>query len=359
MTHSPRPSRVAYPGPAGIEWPAVHRSLLWFVVLFAVGLGLGYPSVHRHDIDESPDDVPHYHSMVRLEFDEVPPPFRYRILVPTLAFPVHRVLSIVELGSWNREMAALLVVNAALMSLAALALIALGRTAGLRGSAIAMLPLFYLSAFAVANGHLKGLVDSAEALALCTMMVFALRGRWGPAALVIALSPLAKESTLLFSAVVGLVVLMHARWTRTSPGRKPMVLWLVGVGAGVGVLAIVHWAVGVGPAGMRAWPKLTGEPFLTGLLRATTAKSVVYSFALILPLGLFRLRRLPTPLLLASAVSAAVALTVAAAAGIGENVSRPLFNTCSPALCIASAILLGECTWERDVQQDRVERSSG
>lgn len=310
------------------------RRLLLYVVLFGVCLGLGYPSLQRYDPSAAGlADVAHYRKMVRLDYAEVPAPFRFRVLVPTLAAAVDRATSTFDLGSWKREMLALLVVNAALAAATALMLIGLARAARLPAEAVVPLGLLYLSSFGVAQGHLAGLVDSAEAAVIGLALWLALRERWIWIALLLGASPLAKETALALASVLTLTVLIHER-----AALRPWIAWASGSAAGCGVLVLLR--VAVGPGLPPSLPPATGA-LLARAADVLSSRSLVYTFAVIGPLGLVGLKRLPRPLVAGSVAAGLVALLGASWAGVGENAWRPLFSALGPALCLGSAVTYG------------------
>jgi hypothetical protein len=72
------------------------------------------------------------------------------------------------------------------------------------------------------------------------------------------------------------------------------------------------------------------------------ARSLVYTFLVIGPLGVSRLHSIPRPFVVASVGTGVVAVGAATAASVGENVARPLFNTLGPMLCMSSSIFVAE-----------------
>ena len=76
---------------------------------------------------------------------------------------------------------------------------------------------------------------------------------------------------------------------------------------------------------------------LTGIPAQLSQRAMVYTFAVIGPLGLLGLRSLPRNWIIGSTFAFAVALLLGAGAGANDNIGRPLFNVAGPILAIAAA----------------------
>lgn len=80
---------------------------------------------------------------------------------------------------------------------------------------------------------------------------------------------------------------------------------------------------------------------------AMTKSEMLYAFGWLLPLGLFRLRRLPSEWLIAASASLLVALGIGVWFGVTGNASRPAFNAVGPLLSLSAGILLVELSFAR------------
>jgi hypothetical protein len=72
-------------------------------------------------------------------------------------------------------------------------------------------------------------------------------------------------------------------------------------------------------------------------------------------LGVWKLKRLPLPCLLASLFTALTALAFGAWKDMSGTINRPLFDTVGPTLILSTALLLSEL-W-RDPPADRSEKN--
>jgi hypothetical protein len=80
--------------------------------------------------------------------------------------------------------------------------------------------------------------------------------------------------------------------------------------------------------------------FFAGLRRCLVDHSLWFVFMWLLPLGLVRLRRLPRPWVLATAVAFCGALALGAYHNSLGNVARALFSVSGPILSLSAAIFL-------------------
>jgi len=99
-------------------------------------------------------------------------------------------------------------------------------------------------------------------------------------------------------------------------------------------------------AGGLVWPwqlaayMRASEGFMNGLRACLLDHTFWFVFIWLLPLGLLRLRRLPRPWVLASAVAFLGALALGAYHNASGNVARPLFSVSGPILSLSAAIYL-------------------
>lgn len=322
---------------------ATRDRILWLWLLFSVvGFSLGYATLNRYDPSrtEGVSDSACYFKMTRFDTTEVPAPYRFRVLTPTLAGLLIPALTRLPHGAWNVTSLALLVINSLFVSMSALLLFQITMRIGGSGSTALVASLLYITCFPVPNGHLAGLVDAGEGFVLLALISALLHAKPLPCVGILSLSAIAKESAVLFGSVILLVWWFASRGDTRSDRRISPSWSLASIAAGVLVLWLVRSLVG-GPGdapqefSMNRLSRIGEE-----LILCLKSRSVIYSFLFLLPTGLLGIQRVPRVLLAASAVAGLVAYLAGAYAGIGENVARPLFNTVGPVICIGSALFL-------------------
>jgi hypothetical protein len=330
-------------------------ALLW-LLFFCICLSLGYPSLNRYDPakTEGTSDAAVYRDIVigrqprsaaggedartRL----APSENYYRVLVPYVARPFYW-LAKGRVGSWDPALFALLVSNALFTATAASLLVAAGRRLGFLPATALLAATLYLLNFAQSNLNLSGLIDSGEGCFVMAMIWSLLAGRWFLLPLWGVLGALAKETFAPLS------VLFAAGWwwaeARDGRRRSSRLLW---VGAlGVSSLSTVIIAMSA-VAGHPAWPwefaqhMHSDAGFLTGLRGCILNHTFGYVFVWLLPLGVWRLRRLPFSWILASALAFGGALFLGAYNNAAGNTTRALFNVAGPLLSLSTAIFLAE-----------------
>src|ERR1035441_3822656 len=80
--------------------------------------------------------------------------------------------------------------------------------------------------------------------------------------------------------------------------------------------------------------------YALNLANGLSDRNFWYVFVWLLPLGVWRLNRLPRPWVIASGVTALLALGLGGYANLLGTVSRPLFNIAGPILSLSVANLL-------------------
>jgi hypothetical protein len=316
-------------------------TMLWSF-FFAVCIGLGYPTLNRYDPGLRNPDASEYSKMVRGE-EGVATHFRHRVLIPGLARPIFRAAT-GRVGSWNPAYFALLLVNSWFVSgTAFLLFMVVCRNMGNPNIAL-LSSAIYLLNFAVPNLLLAGLVDSGEAFFLMAL-VWALSAEcFFLLPLAAVLGSLAKETFLPFSLV------FTATWMVMKGRQRPpvkQVMWLVASGlAGAASLTAVLTATN----GYLLFPWTYGGMLRSSLASPATAAAALkdlnfwYVFAWLLPLGLCRLKHLPREWVVASFVTALVAMGFTAyhndARNAGPAAARPIFSIAGPILSFSVALLL-------------------
>ncbi|MFY9609764.1 MAG: DUF2079 domain-containing protein [Blastocatellia bacterium] len=327
--------------------------ILLFGLFFLICFGLGYATLKRYDprLPGNNPDSAYYYEMVTGEAQQ-PVFWRYRILIPCVARPFYW-LARGRTGTWNPVFFSLLVANSLFVAATALVLVGIGRRV-IGDHAIALLAaLLYLLNFAIANFQLAGFIDSGEAFFIISVVWCLLARRWRRLPLCGVFGALAKETFVPLSVVLGLVWWITAR--RKQESRVADLGWVVAMGAaGVVTMTTVQSLV----SGQMVWPwrlvVSSGSPsnLLINVVDCLSSHELLYVFGWVLPLGAVRLRRLPLPWVLASAVTALVALVLGASVGAHGNVARAMFDATGPMLSLSVAMLIGNSSGVGETRSD-------
>ncbi|HLE56221.1 MAG TPA: hypothetical protein VJB15_03995, partial [Rhodothermia bacterium] len=309
-------------------------------LFFAICLGLGYPSLNRYDPRqvEGLRDTRRYVAMLESTADWTTQQ-ELRVLVPFLARPIYRAAD-GRVGTWRPEFLALLIVNSVFVAWAAVLLVAVAER--VTGSNVIGLTasLLYLLSFNVANVQLAGLVDSVEAWAVIALTWTLLNERWALIPLIGIVGVLGKETSIPLTFVFCAAWCLWLALTKTAPRGLYLATAALLV-VQIATVTIVRVAL-TGEA-LLPWEIVTAERRM-GLGDALGAtlfnREMLYAFGWLLPLGVFRLRRLPTEWVVASAASFLVALAIGIWFGVTGNASRPAFNSVGGMLSVSAAILL-------------------
>jgi hypothetical protein len=321
--------------------------MLW-TLLFLICMSLGYPTLNRYDPRSVVGlyDTRAYYCLVTgepLQSDQTD--LSHRILVPYLARPVYWLTNS-HLKTWNSVFFALLAANSFFIATTACLLVSISyRLIG--NYPVALLAGFiYLADFAVANFNLSGYVDSGVNCILIAIVWSLLAERWWLLPLWGIVGALAKET---FVPLAG--VLAFAWWLtacRRDALRLAHLIW-VGVMVAVG-FATLLFTMSRGPS---AYTPLTfaasrlvysGNLFLTSLVRCLIAREFLFTFCWLLPLGLFRLGRLPKAWVVGTLCASIAALAMGAYDDALGNTTRAIFSACGPLLSLSAALLLAENT---------------
>jgi len=319
------------------------RAALLFFLFAGVCFGLGYPTLNRYDprLSGGNSDARYYYDMAAGQAPATTGHWRYRVLVPLVARPFCR-LAAGRFHTWDPALFGLLCANslfcaASLLVLTLLAGSILGdERAGL------LCALLYALDFSVANSQLAGLVDSAEALFLLLGMWIARRGAWAWLPVLAVFGAPAKET------IIPLSTALLVGWRLGDADReKGPWLWIAAYAVvGLVCVSLVRWAVAGGWSAPWdiASSERAGETLFHGLRAALFSKGFLYTFAWLLPLGVWRLGRLPRPWVWGSCAAGAAAGLLGAWNGSGDNAARPLFCAVGPMLCASVALLFFEKT---------------
>ena len=317
--------------------------LLW-TLFFLICFGLGYPTLNRYQPShvESLSDSIIYYQMVtgapsnraRAEI------FRGRILVPYIARLIRR-LAESRLRTWDPVYFALLVSNSLFCATTSLLLLGAGIVVTKDTGTALVAATLYLLNFSIPNLQLAGLVDSGEA---CFMMLLTwglLTGRWWLLPLVGIGGALAKETFVAFASVFAIVW-----WLRSAPRsvfRSRSSAWILAliVSSELTTLAIHFANEGhlVSPWQIAAAMNSRANYFQS-FFGCIFDRSFWYVFLWLLPLGVWRWKRLPREWVTASLVTALVALAFGVYNNMEGTVARPIFNVAGPMLAMGAAMLL-------------------
>jgi hypothetical protein len=328
-------------------------ALLW-LLFFLICLGLGYAPLNRYDPgkSEGTSDVSGYRDMVvghqpprASESSEATARLAqsenyYRVLVPYVAKPFYWLAG-GRVGTWDPALFGLLVANGIFTATTACLLVSAGYPLTRDFSTALLGATIFLLNFCVANLNLVGLIDSAECCFLMVIVWSLLTGRWFLLPLWGVLGALAKETFAPLSSLFAM-----GWWLAEAPQGQRRFSHLIWVCAlGISSLSTVTIAMST-VAGGWVWPwefaayMHAGVGFLRGLRGCILDHTFWYVFIWLLPLGLVRLRRLPRPWVLATALAFSGALALGAYNNARGNTARALFNVAGPILSLSTAVWL-------------------
>lgn len=322
------------------------RILLW-PLFFLICFGLGYPTLRRYDPRRTAGLTPDseaYYALVSGAPEVAPGDLTHRVLVPYVARPFYW-LARERIGAWDPGFFALLVSNSLFLAITACLLVSIAFQAVGSYSTALLSGTIYLLNFAVPNLDLAGYIDSGEAC-LLTALVWALHIRRWPLLPVLGfLGALAKETFIPLS--VALAVGWWIAEGRRIGLRNSLPAW-IGAMAMSGFIAFTAttslvsrytpWSFAL------AMHAASGSHYFyfAGLLRCILDRTFWYVFIWLLPLGLWRLNRLPQPWVVGSSLASVTALLMGAYNDAGGNTARAVFSVAGPLLSLSVAVLLTE-----------------
>ncbi len=307
--------------------------------------GLGYPSLNRVDWRQAPgglDDVQQYANLVVAQpAANLRNHVQFRVLVPYLARPIYRI-SKDHIGTWDPIMFGLLIVNSAFV--AATVTILLVVVNGVLGDYTVALgsALVYLLNFAVPNLRLAGFIDAGEGFFLIAVTWSLWRRRYWMLPVWAVLGATAKESFVPFLIVFSLSWWISAKKKLRNPWHAAA--WMSGSWlAALVSLTLLQWKI----AGVFRSPLSFGlelhqnSSYLSHFFGSLADRNLWYIFGWLVPLSLFRLKRLPLEWRVANAATSVTAFTLDAYYGGGPGtIGRALFSVAGPLLSAAVAILI-------------------
>jgi hypothetical protein len=321
------------------------RLALLFALFFLICLGLGYSILNRIAWRDAPgglEDLQTYANLV------VAPPvpdldnhMQYRVLVPYLARPFYR-LAKDHIGSWDPIMFGLLVVNSFFVSATVMfLLLVINHEIGSYNVALGS-ALIYLLNFAVPNLRLVGFIDAGEGFFLMLLVWVLLKEHSWTLPILGIVGATAKESFVPYMMVFTLTWWLCSRHAMRRPIAA--LAWIVAAWfAALTSMTALQWSIThVYRSPLRFGLELhNNTAYVSHFLGSFADRNLWYIFIWLLPLSLFRLKRLPRSWRIATAVTSLTAFAMNTYyGGAPGTIGRSLFSVAGPLLSAAVAILL-------------------
>jgi len=316
----------------------VRNALLLGVLFLLICFGLGYPILNRYDPGKigGTSDAADYCDMVRNPLSIA----SYRPFVPALAKPFYWAAK-GRSGSWDPALFGMLSATSILTALTAVTIVAMGLRCGLSYYVSLLGSMLFLFNFAVANWNLAAYIDSGEALFLALVTWSLLAGRWYLLPLWAIPGSLSKETFAPFA-----VTFAFLWWLAGKPRRRVHLVWifLLALLSGAAVLLSFSpegfFAGSIHYTEHMAYYSRVG--FVHAMIRCLTAREFWYTFMWLLPLGVWRLRRMDRRWVWAAGGTFVLALLMGGYNDALGNTTRAFFNISGPLLSLSAALLLAE-----------------
>jgi hypothetical protein len=308
-----------------------------FVLLFAICGGLGYPILNRYDPTrtDGTKDSANYAHVIR-EGHGGEHHRNYRVLQAWVSRPIY-LLARHRSGPWSPMGVALLFGSCVFMAMAGTLTVSLAMRTQASGAGALLAVLLLLCNFWVPNNHLAGMVDAGEMFALLLVAWALSRQRWWLLPLIGIIGALAKETSIIMGAA------MCIGWWVID--RRAMCwVWIAGfVLAGLLTMMALRFEA----LGEVVWPwnfaadKRSHDALSVDLVSMFSEPGFWYGWVWLLPLGIWRLGRLPRAWVLGSLAAALAALAMALWHGAGGGgAARPMLNAAGPVLSVSAAMCL-------------------
>jgi hypothetical protein len=318
------------------------RTVIWATFVL-ICFGLGYPTLNRYDPRQLLPDAASYAKLSQDGPAAVASPFRFRVLVPYLAWSVAE-LAKGRIGTWDPMLFGFLVVNSLFAATTAFLISVVGESLLGDYSVSLFASALYLLNFAVSNAHLAALVDSGEALFLMAVVASMFYRLWMLLPLFGVLGALTKESFVPFSIVMAIT------WLVVSPDkvlrRRNAIFVVAMIAAECATVVILQSVI----SGHLVWPwgfaagLNSHANYAANLMHSLLDRSSWYILIWLLPLGLVRIRSFPREWVASAAVASACALGLNAyhstVGGGGGGIGRYVFDIAGPLLSLSAAACL-------------------
>lgn len=251
-------------------------------------------------------------------------------------------MAVGRVGTWDPVLFSMLMANSFFCATAAYLLVRLGHQV-LGDYSVALLgATLYLLNFTISNSHLSGMVDSGEGCLMMAVVWALFSNRWGLLWLLAFLGALAKETFVPLSLALALGWWLAEGYHNNF--RLPQLAW-IGLMAMVGLTTVSALQSIVSQELVWPWSIAASMQsqvsFLRGLAGCILDRNFWYVFLWILPVGIFKLRRIPPPWVWGAGFSTLSVLALGAYHDSrGGNVARAMFNTIGPVLSLSAAVLL-------------------
>lgn len=307
-----------------------------------MSFSFGYATLNRYDArDLALPDTTHYYQMSVDNYVVVPPPFRYRVLIPSIVSPVWRRIPRAIADHYRDVYLSMLIVNSFFLAATGVVIMGLTRVAtGVDSPAMSVLSaLLMLCSFRIVNSHAHAMVDSGELFFLSAMMLAALRGWWLLPPLLIGFGVAAKETVFPFG-VCGLFLIAIYQGVTQKQWLWPMIGLAASTGIGAATFFGIQMYMGGPTSAAYAFSPDRLAALPGNLWACLFSTNMALTFSYLIPLGIWRLHRLNKGFLLCFAGMGVSALLLSAYAEIGRNVSRPLIDCVGPLLAVGTAVMM-------------------
>ena len=322
---------------------AVRNFLILWPLFFLICCGLGYPSLRRFDprtVLGLTDTIKYYVVTTGEAQSAYAARFRGRVLVPYVARPFYW-FALDHIPGWDPVFFGLLVAASIFCATTACLIVSMGNRVfddpilGLLGA------FLYLLNFAVANSQLSGMIDSAEACFMAAVVCTLLSGKWWLLPVWGLFGAAAKETFVPFASLFTLTW-WFVEWRRNKT-QLLTIKWVLALAVtGLVVVTAIHAQV----TGQFRWPWQFAQLVNAGTNRFAAFWRIIrdqnfwYVFGWLLPLGIWRLKDFPKPLIVASAVTASLALAFGVFSDALGNTGRGVFDVVGPLLSLSAAAFL-------------------
>jgi len=320
----------------------LHRLLILWLLFFSICAGLGYPILNRYDPTEVwVSDTRQYAEIAR-EGPGLSGRNSYRILQPLLlARPIYRLVR-GRLGSWNPMSFALLCSCSIFTAATVTLLLTFALRSGADPATAVLSSCLFVLNFVVPNSMLSGLVDASVAFLLFAAAWAMSRNFWIVLPALGALGALAHETYVVIGTALAFGWYL-VQFRRRRAGWLAFVA-VIGMGA-AGLVTYTMLRTAIDGTILLPWrfaqEQRSEAGVLQGFLTLVGDPGFYYSWVWMVPLGVWRLNKLPPEWVLSSLFAAGVTLFLTSfhSAG-GGNAARVIFNAIGPVFSLGAACFL-------------------